>query len=65
MKSWKSFLCSMFVFLFVAWAAVAFAEEIIIGYTGPLSGPAAEYGQDCANGVDMAVNELNSRISGG
>ena len=60
MKSWKSFLCSMFVFLFVAWAAVAFAEEIIIGYTGPLSGPAAEYGQDCANGVDMAVNELNA-----
>jgi branched-chain amino acid transport system substrate-binding protein len=50
----------MFVFLFVAWAAVAFAEEIIIGYTGPLSGPAAEYGQDCANGVDMAVNELNA-----
>ena len=60
MKSWKSFLCSMFVFLFVAWAAVAFAEEIVIGYTGPLSGPAAEYGQDCANGVDMAVNELNA-----
>ncbi|MCL6610858.1 MAG: ABC transporter substrate-binding protein [Peptococcaceae bacterium] len=34
--------------------------EVVIGYTGPLSGPAAEYGQDCLNGIDMAVNEINS-----
>ena len=60
MKSWKAFLCSMFVFLFVAWSAVASAEDIVIGYTGPLSGPAAEYGQDCVNGIDMAVKELNA-----
>ncbi|MEN6509783.1 MAG: ABC transporter substrate-binding protein [Smithella sp.] len=60
MKKWKWFLCSMFVFSFIAWAAVASAEEIVIGYTGPLSGPGAEYGQDCANGVDMAVKELNA-----
>ena len=33
--------------------------EIVVGYTGPLSGPAAEYGQDCLNGVDMAVKEIN------
>lgn len=33
--------------------------EVVIGYTGPLSGPAAEYGQDCLNGIDMAVNEIN------
>lgn len=36
------------------------AKEIVIGFTGPLSGPAAEYGRDCANGLDMAVNELNA-----
>lgn len=36
------------------------AEEILIGYTGPLSGPAAEYGQDCANGIEMAVQDLNA-----
>ncbi|WP_449241022.1 ABC transporter substrate-binding protein [Desulfoscipio gibsoniae] len=34
-------------------------KEIVIGYTGPLSGPAAQYGQDCLNGVDMAVNNIN------
>ncbi len=43
------------------WAAVACAEDIVIGYTGPLSGPAAEYGQDCLNGVDMAINEINGK----
>lgn len=35
------------------------ADEIVIGYSGPLSGPAAEYGQDCVNGIDMAINEIN------
>lgn len=60
MKNWKVLLCSMFVFAFVAWTAVASADEIGIGFTGPLSGPAAEYGQDCFNGVDMAVNEINA-----
>jgi branched-chain amino acid transport system substrate-binding protein len=60
MRSLKAFLCSMFVFLFVAWVTVASAENIVIGYTGPLSGPAAEYGQDCVNGIDMAVKEINA-----
>ena len=40
------------------WAAEK-AQEVVIGYTAPLSGPAAEYGQDCVNGVDMAINEIN------
>ncbi|WP_051273685.1 ABC transporter substrate-binding protein [Desulfotruncus alcoholivorax] len=35
------------------------AKEVVIGYTGPLSGPAAQYGQDNFNGVDMAVNDIN------
>ena len=60
MKKWKWFVCSIFVFSLVAWSAVALAEDIVIGYTGPLSGPGAEYGQDCANGVEMAVKELNA-----
>lgn len=37
----------------------AVADEIVIGFSGPLSGPAAEYGQDCVNGIDMAINEIN------
>lgn len=35
------------------------AEVVVVGYTGPLSGPAAEYGKDNLNGVDMAINEIN------
>lgn len=50
------------VMLSVFWGTtVAVAEDIVIGYTGPLSGPAMEYGQDCLNGIDMAINEINSK----
>ncbi len=36
------------------------AADIVIGFTGPLSGPAAEYGQDCVTGLDMAIKDLNA-----
>ncbi len=36
-------------------------KEVVIGFTGPLSGPAAEYGQDCLNGLDMAAKEINAK----
>ncbi|MCX5822960.1 MAG: ABC transporter substrate-binding protein [Deltaproteobacteria bacterium] len=36
------------------------AKEVVIGYTGPISGIAAEYGQDCANGIEMAINDINA-----
>jgi len=60
MKSWKALWCSVFVFALIVWGTAARAGEIGIGFTGPLSGPAAEYGQDCYNGVDMAVKEINA-----
>lgn len=34
-------------------------NEVVIGFSGPLSGVAAEYGQDGLNGVDMALKEIN------
>lgn len=34
-------------------------EEVVIGFTGPLSGVAAEYGQDCVNGIEMAIQDIN------
>ncbi len=40
--------------------ATAEAKDIVIGFSGPLSGPAAEYGRDCVNGLDMAINEVNT-----
>lgn len=35
-------------------------EEIVeIGYSGPLSGPAAQYGINVMNGLEMAAEEIN------
>ncbi|NLX53454.1 MAG: ABC transporter substrate-binding protein [Deltaproteobacteria bacterium] len=53
-----------FVFVFIAmlillWSETGRAEEIVIGFSGPLSGLGAEFGSDCVNGVEMAVNEIN------
>lgn len=36
------------------------ADEVVIGFTGPLSGVGAEYGQDCVNGIEMAIQDINS-----
>lgn len=35
-------------------------KEVVIGYTAPLSGVAAEYGQDCVNGVALAIDDINN-----
>jgi branched-chain amino acid transport system substrate-binding protein len=60
MRYWKGFLCLAICFTFLLGATFSRADEIVVGYTGPLSGPAAEYGQDILNGVDMAVKEINA-----
>ena len=60
MKYLKGLVC-LFVAVFVmSWTGSSRADEIVLGYTGPLSGPAAEYGQDILYGVEMAVNEINA-----
>lgn len=35
------------------------ANEIIVGFSGPLSGIASDYGMDMFNGLDMAAKEIN------
>ena len=41
-------------------AAPALAQEVVkIGYTGPLSGGAAQYGKNVLSGMEMAVKEVN------
>jgi branched-chain amino acid transport system substrate-binding protein len=43
---------------------VAEGEQVVnIGYSGPLSGPAAQYGRHVLNGIEMAAKEING--SGG
>jgi len=56
----KKITCLMSIVLMFLWITVAGAAEILIGYTGPLSGAGAEYGQDCFNGADMAVRDMNA-----
>lgn len=40
--------------------AEAPAEVVNIGYSGPLSGPAAFYGENTLSGLKMAVDEINA-----
>ena len=40
--------------------AVRVGENVInIGYSGPLTGSAAHYGEKTVNGLSMAINEIN------
>jgi branched-chain amino acid transport system substrate-binding protein len=60
MKFFKVIGCSMaLVVASFLWCNSSWAKDIVIGFSGPLSGPAAEYGQNCVNGMDMAVNQIN------
>lgn len=36
-------------------------ETLYIGFTGPLSGGAAKYGQNCLDGMNLALDEINSQ----
>jgi branched-chain amino acid transport system substrate-binding protein len=60
MRYVRSFIFFAVVILFFCLGGRGSAQEIVIGYTGPLSGPAAEYGQDIFNGIEMAVKEINA-----
>lgn len=60
MKCLKVLVCLVAAIFMVSWAGTSKAAEIVLGYTGPLSGPAAEYGQDILSGVDMAVKDINA-----
>ncbi len=53
---WNLFmgLCALAVF-----ATGAAANEVVIGFTGPLSGPAAQYGRDNVAGLEMGVRDIN------
>src|SRR5690625_4811966 len=39
--------------------ATGATETVTIGYSGPLSGPAAFYGEDTLTGLQLAANEIN------
>ncbi len=41
-------------------ARAGFADDIVVGFSGPLSGVAADYGLELYNGLDMATKEINA-----
>jgi len=61
MRRWKPFPW-IFVTAMLAmglFASGAWAGEVVIGFTGPLSGPAAQYGRDNVAGLEMAIKDIN------
>ena len=60
MRKHNKFILITAMILAITWATISGAAEIVIGFTGPLSGPAAEYGQDCVTGIDMAIRDINT-----
>jgi branched-chain amino acid transport system substrate-binding protein len=61
MKKTKLFSSILITGLFVwgAFCTSALAKDVVIGYTGPLSGPGAGYGRDVGNGIKMAADDIN------
>jgi branched-chain amino acid transport system substrate-binding protein len=60
MKYFNLIICLVAAAFVISGTAAVRADEIVIGFSGPLSGPAAEYGQDILSGMDMAVKEINA-----
>ncbi|HOJ51704.1 MAG TPA: ABC transporter substrate-binding protein [Syntrophales bacterium] len=58
--SLPKYLCLIFVMVVLIVPPGIHAKEVVIGFSGPLSGPAAEYGQDCVSGMELAVKEINA-----
>ncbi len=61
MKSIHKWFGAIGLAAIVLFVVPVWANEIVIGYSGPLSGMAAEYGQDVFNGIELAVNEINAK----
>ena len=58
----KKMVWVVFGILFLASlvSAPSWAKDILIGLDGPLSGPAASFGLDAINAVNLAVEEINA-----
>jgi branched-chain amino acid transport system substrate-binding protein len=61
MKKVQCLGMNLFIGLFVLifFSTGAAAKEVTIGFTGPLSGPAAQYGRDNVAGLEMGIKDVN------
>lgn len=56
----KWIFCLVTLTMLLAGGRMAPAQDIVVGFSGPLSGIASDYGTDMYNGLDMAANEINA-----
>jgi branched-chain amino acid transport system substrate-binding protein len=59
MSKLKTFFCLAIFSIILVTARAGAAQDIVVGFSGPLSGVASDYGLDMYNGLDMAVREIN------
>lgn len=59
-KRWIGCLLWLVLTIFVLTSTSSWAKDILIGLDGPLSGPAASFGLDAINAVNMGVDEINA-----
>lgn len=60
MKHFTGIIFSAVLLLYFSFSTPALAsDDILIGFSGPLSGLAADYGLDLVNGIEQAIKELN------
>lgn len=59
-KLTKTWLLVGLALLMAGVTTPSWAKDILIGLDGPLSGPAASFGLDAINAVNMAVEEINA-----
>jgi branched-chain amino acid transport system substrate-binding protein len=59
-KAKIGWLAVIFLLAGIFLATTSWAKDILIGLDGPLSGPAASFGLDAINAVNMAVEEINA-----
>lgn len=56
----KAFCAVVLVLVVTILVGPAWGKDILIGLDGPLSGPAASFGLDALNAVQMAIEEINA-----
>lgn len=61
MKYMKNIAGVAVVALMISLTNIAWAADIVVGFSGPLSGVAADYGLDLYSGLDMATREINAK----
>lgn len=59
MSKLKTVFCLAILSIVLMAGRVAPAQDIVVGFSGPLSGVASDYGMNMYNGLDMAAREIN------